>query len=79
MNPTPTAEEIAQARTKRGGWTRAQLAQWGVPWPPPKGWKKRLERGEDFAGRRLRGVTIKQVCPDCGDWCRGVGGPRDCA
>ena len=24
-------------------WTRAQLAEWGVPWPPPKGWRKRLE------------------------------------
>lgn len=28
--------------TSRGGHTRAQLAAWGVPWPPPKGWKKRL-------------------------------------
>lgn len=22
--------------------TKAQLAKWGVSWPPPKGWKKRL-------------------------------------
>ena len=26
--------------------TKAQLAKWGVSWPPPKGWKKRLIRHE---------------------------------
>jgi hypothetical protein len=41
---TPTTEEIERARTPAGGWTRAQLAAWGVPWPPPKGWRKELER-----------------------------------
>lgn len=38
----PTAEEIEAARTAAGGWTKAQIAEWGVPWPPPKGWKARL-------------------------------------
>ena len=38
----PTADEIDAARTERGGWTREQLAQWGVPWPPPKGWRQAL-------------------------------------
>jgi hypothetical protein len=28
--------------TPNGGWRKSQLAAWGVPWPPPKGWKKRL-------------------------------------
>lgn len=37
-----TKEEIESAMTFRGGWTRAQLAEWGVPWPPPNGWKQRL-------------------------------------
>jgi len=37
-----TAEEIERARTPRGGWTKEQLDRWGVPWPPPKGWKRRL-------------------------------------
>jgi hypothetical protein len=41
----PTEEEIEAARTPAGGWTRAQLAEWGVPWPPPKGWKAALIRG----------------------------------
>lgn len=40
------AKKIEAGRTARGGFTKAQLAVWGVPWPPPKGWKRRLERGE---------------------------------
>lgn len=34
-----TEEEIESQKTENGGWTRETLAQWGVPWPPPKGWK----------------------------------------
>lgn len=34
--------EIEATRTPKGGWTKAQLAQWGVAWPPPKGWKQAL-------------------------------------
>lgn len=26
--------------------TKAQLAQWGIAWPPTKGWKRRLIKGE---------------------------------
>lgn len=37
-----TVEEIERAKTSKGGWTKEQLAQWGVQWPPPKGWKKHL-------------------------------------
>lgn len=43
----PTREEIDAARTPKGGWTREQLAKWGVPWPPPKGWRKALEQRDD--------------------------------
>jgi hypothetical protein len=38
----PTKAEIEAAKTPRGGWTREQLAKWGVPWPPPRGWKAKL-------------------------------------
>ena len=38
----PTEEEIDAKRTPAGGWTKAQLAEWGVPWPPPRGWRKQL-------------------------------------
>ncbi|MEM8526409.1 MAG: hypothetical protein AAGG68_17335 [Bacteroidota bacterium] len=37
-----TLEQIMEAQTPNGGWTKAALAKWGVPWPPPKGWKKKL-------------------------------------
>lgn len=41
--PSVSREMIEAAKTPAGGWTRATLAAWGVPWPPPKGWRKRLE------------------------------------
>jgi len=33
---------IEAAKTPRGAWTDAQLARWGVAWPPPKGWRREL-------------------------------------
>lgn len=30
--------------TPQDGWTKERLSVLGVPWPPPKGWKKKLER-----------------------------------
>jgi hypothetical protein len=41
-----SAKTIEAKRSKLGGWTAEQLAAWGVPWPPPTGWRKALERGE---------------------------------
>jgi len=40
--PIPTLEEIASARSEKGGYTKADLAKLGVSWPPPKGWLKEL-------------------------------------
>jgi hypothetical protein len=37
-----TREEIEKEKTIKGGWTKGTLAKWGVPWPPPRGWKKAL-------------------------------------
>jgi hypothetical protein len=52
----PSPVEVAAAMTGRGGWTKATLKKWGVPWPPRKGWKAKLERawyeaheGKNFA------------------------------
>jgi len=45
-----TAAEIDAAKTPKGGWTYAQFAQWGVPTPPPKGWKERLLAFDDAEG-----------------------------
>jgi hypothetical protein len=49
-----TDAEIEAARTERGGWTRQQLAEWGVPWPPPKGWRSALVLGCDARDKRAR-------------------------
>jgi 5-methylcytosine-specific restriction endonuclease McrA len=36
--------DIEDFKTSKGGYTKATLAQFGVSWPPPKGWKKRLKK-----------------------------------
>ncbi|MFY9931267.1 MAG: hypothetical protein WAK82_25040 [Streptosporangiaceae bacterium] len=47
--PRVSREEIEACRTPAGGYsfTRERLASWGVPWPPPSGWRKALLRGEN--------------------------------
>jgi hypothetical protein len=37
-----TAQIIREGMTPRGGFTRAQTAAWGVPWPLPSGWRQDL-------------------------------------
>ncbi len=37
-------EEIEAKKTPAGGWKLEDLIRWGVPWPPPKGWKSRLTK-----------------------------------
>lgn len=37
-----TRAEIEAQKTANGGWTKKTLDQWGVPWPPKKGWKADL-------------------------------------
>lgn len=39
MSTPITWEEIDAARTPKGGFTRKALEQWGIPWPPPSGWR----------------------------------------
>lgn len=39
-----TEAEILKGESGNGGFSRKQLAEWGVPWPPPKGWRKELIR-----------------------------------
>jgi hypothetical protein len=34
-----SAAEIDIAMSAKGGFSRETFVQWGVPWPPPKGWK----------------------------------------
>jgi hypothetical protein len=49
--PQVSREEIEACRTPADGYsfTRDRLAAWGVPWPPPAGWRQALQRGQDDA------------------------------
>jgi hypothetical protein len=44
-----TNDIIEALRTPAGGFTRAGLESIGVPWPPPKGWRKNLIRENALA------------------------------
>lgn len=58
-----TRQEIEDARTPGGGYTMKQLATWGVPWPPPKGWKEVLLAGgyqAPGAGRRGGASSVER-------------------
>lgn len=39
---TPSPEEVEAASTSGCGWTAARLAEWGISWPPDKGWRQVL-------------------------------------
>jgi hypothetical protein len=54
-----TNEQIDAARTPAGGFTRDTLAQWGVPWPPPHGWRKAIvARGIPYPARTVTPATM---------------------
>ena len=42
--PRLSREEVEAGRSPAGGFTKKQLAAWGVPWPPPAGWLSALLR-----------------------------------
>lgn len=50
--PRLSREEVEAGRSPAGGFTRKQLAAWGVPWPPLAGWLQALLRGEDSSDAR---------------------------
>lgn len=39
----PSPAEVVEAMTPAGSWTARQLAEWGIKWPPRKGWRRVLE------------------------------------
>lgn len=49
-----TNAEIEAKRDGKAGWSRETLAAWGVPWPPPKGWKQALLKGVPIEKERRR-------------------------
>lgn len=82
----PSSDEVDAARSPAGGWSKAQLAAWGVPWPPPKGWRAELVRRWQDAQPNIappvpappavplrgRGDEARVVAAFC-DWLRAEG------
>lgn len=46
-----TSEIIEALRTPAGGFTKKGLESIGVPWPPPKGWRRNLIRENSLASK----------------------------
>lgn len=53
---TPSRKQIADGSTHRTGkgWKASVLAKWGVPYPPPGGWRDELERKHKAKKRAAR-------------------------
>lgn len=58
---------IESIKSPRGGFTRAGLKKLGVPWPPPKGWRRKLMRAD-------RPVDIKPLLDGRERRARALGG-----
>ena len=79
-----TSEKIIELQTPAGGWTKESLAQLGISWPPPKGWKEYLERKASvkpiYDKSRYPKKVQKGFCRGCGDpvgkgrssWCSSI-------
>lgn len=55
--PAPSPDEVHAGRTAAGGFAKKTLASWGVPWPPPRGWRNALEK----RWRREREMTLEEM------------------
>ncbi len=51
----PSPADVHAAQITSGKWTREQLEAWGVPWPPTRGWRKRLAAGYEIQQRENAG------------------------
>src|SRR3954454_9975275 len=75
-----TRQELEAGKTPAGGYNRRQLALWGIPWPPPKGWQQQLlgdTEGRPQAepgGRIVMRARGESTCAGCqqvivpGEW-----------
>lgn len=44
MYVIPSPDDVLAAATGGCGWSAKTLATWGVPWPPPAGWRNELQK-----------------------------------
>lgn len=52
-------EEIEAGRSEKGGWNKKTLAKWGVPWPPPLGWKQALIDGTPLNKQEFKTAALR--------------------
>ena len=60
MRDDLTDAEIEAGKSRKGGFTRETLEGWGVPWPPPAGWRDALT-AKERAAKRDAGVARGQI------------------
>jgi hypothetical protein len=58
-----TEDLLSLGRSEAGGWTKAQLALLGVPWPPVTGWKKTVLGKQITAAAAAAFVAGKNLPP----------------
>lgn len=56
-----TNDQVLAGRSPKGGWSAATLASWGVPWPPPHGWRRAITIG---GGPVLLHGSLAWLAPD---------------
>lgn len=56
MRDDLTEADVEAGKSPKGGWTRATLESWGVPWPPPAGWKDALTAKSRAAIKEARQI-----------------------
>lgn len=61
-----TREMVLAGRSKRGGWTRAQLKTLGVAWPPRQGWLDALSGTEVSEAVYERFMALQKSPPETG-------------
>jgi hypothetical protein len=43
-----TQKVIEAGKSADGGFNKVTLKSWGIQWPPPKGWRKDLEKNDEL-------------------------------
>ena len=56
--------QITRAEIESSRYTARQLRRWGVPWPPPKGWRKALLAGAPIPAPVVVGAPADPRQPD---------------
>lgn len=71
----PSPAQVRAAMTDAGGWSAAQLAEWGVQWPPLIGWRAWLAAAwQDYGNGVIHDTVFDQDYQD--KWLQMESGQR---